>query len=69
LDGCRQAGEFDALGAGSVGFAGLVVAAGHGEVAALPGAALCDGLREAPAVRPRNGTVSSGRMPGRHSTR
>jgi len=67
-DGLCWAGELGAVGAGSVGFAGLVVAV-RGDVAALLGAALGDGLRQPPTVRPRSGTVSSGRMPGRHSTR
>lgn len=70
VDGLRSMGELDAVGTGSVGFAGLVVAAVGGEVAALLGAALGDGVgRPSPAPLPRSGTVSSGLIPGRHSIR
>jgi hypothetical protein len=68
LDGLGWAGELDAVGADSVGFAGLVAAL-RGEVVTLPGAALGDSLDRPPAPLPRSGTVSSGRIPGRHSTR
>jgi len=67
-DGTGRAGELDAVGAGSVGFAGLVVVA-DGSAAAPVGAALGAVASRPPARLCRSGTVTSGLIPGRHSTR
>jgi len=63
-DGTGRAGELDAVGADSAGFAGLVVVADDGAAAPV-GAA----LGAVPARLCRSGTVTSGLIPGRHSTR
>ena len=67
-DGTGRAGELDAVGVGSFGFAGLVVVA-DGSAAAPVGAALGAVASRPPARLCRSGTVTSGLIPGRHSTR
>ena len=69
LDGAGCADELDAAG---VGFAALVVAMSGGAMVVLGGGAVAvrgDGGGRPWATLPRSGTVSSGLIPGRHSTR
>jgi len=67
-DGTGRAGELDAVGTDSVGFAGLVVVADGGAAAPM-GAALGVVASRPPTWLCRSGTVTSGLIPGRQSTR